>query len=203
MMNQITTSLLPTFERIPLHELEKLGAGVMDNILVSIKPIEDIFNSKKCEAKYLPLLAFANGVDIWKDSFTETDKRNLISISRRLHKLKGTVWAMQEILKALGMASDEEPADIKEGLTILRDGSHKYNGVYNHGDKSKWRYYTINLAKPVTIKKGLAARELLEQYAPKRSILKTITYSKLNAHDGTIYRDGSYTYGIIGVEENG
>lgn len=194
-----TQSLLPSFEKIELHELEKLGAGVIDNILVQIDPIDNIFDAQKCDAKFLPYLAYAKGVDIWNEAFTETDKRNLIDASLKLHKLKGTVWAMQEILKALGMASAEEPADIKEGLCIKYDGSHKSDGVYNHGDKSKWRYYTIKLAKPVTIKKGLAARDLLEQYAPKRSILKIITYSKLNAYDKTIKYDGTYSHGTIGV----
>lgn len=192
-------SLLPSFKPKKLHNLEILGAGVINSLLIEVKPLKDIFNAQKCDVKYLPYLAHANGVDIWNESFTETNKRNLISISRKLHKYKGTLWAMQEILKALDMSSDETPAIIKEGLCIKYDGSHKHDGTYTYGDKSKWRYYTIKLSKAVTIKKGLAAKELLEKYAPKRSILKLITYSKLNAYDGTIKYDGSYTHGTIGV----
>lgn len=192
-------SLLPPFEDKRLHEIEKFSASIIEKLLIEVKPIDNIFDPQKCDVKFLPYLAYAKGVDIWNEAFTEQNKRNLIAASLKLHKLKGTVWAMQEVLKALDMASDEEPADIKEGLCIKYDGSHKSDGIYNHGDKSKWRYYTIKLAKPVTIKKGLAARDLLEQYAPKRSILKIITYSKLNAYDKTIKYDGTYSHGTIGV----
>lgn len=192
-------SLLPTFETLDLHELEKLGAGNLDGLLVETDVFKNMFNPELCEVKYLPYLAFANGVDIWDESFTETNKRNLIKASRKLHRLKGTSWAIEEVLKALDMASDEEPAVIKEGLCIKYDGAHKYNGIYNHGDKSKWRHYTIELKKPVTIKKGLAASKILEEYAPKRSILKVITYQKLNAYDGSIKYDGQHAYGVIGV----
>lgn len=198
-MSNQTQSLLPQFEPLELHELENIGAGAIDGVLVESEVIKNIFNPELCNLKYLPYVAYANGVDIWDESFTESNKRNLIKASKKLHKLKGTPWAIEEVLKALDMASDEEPAVIKEGLCIKYDGSHKYNGIYNHGDKSKWRYYTIELKKPVTIKKGIAASKILEEYAPKRSILKVITYQKLNAYDGSIKYDGQHTYGVIGV----
>jgi hypothetical protein len=194
-----TQSLLPSFENQTLHEIEKLNASVISKLLVEIQPIEDIFNPQKCDAKFLPYLAYANGVDIWNTSFTEQNKRNLIEASRKLHKFKGTIWAMLEVLKALDMSSDEEPAEIKEGLCINYDGKYMYNGIYTHGNTARWREYTITLNKAVSIKKGEAARVLLEQYAPKRSILNNITYKTLNAYDATINYNGEYAHGVIGV----
>lgn len=194
-------SLIPLFEDDGLHKIDLVAADVTDGISNENQVIKGLGNPLICNEKFLPYLAYSFKVDFWDEELKEEEKRELIKKSILLHRYKGTVWCIEEILKLLNLASDEEPASIKEGLSIKYDGKYKYNGIYTHGDKTKWPYYVIDLAKPVSTVRAKFAKKIIDQYAPKRSVLHAITYKQLNRYDGNIKYDGTYTYGIVGADK--
>ncbi|WP_321336577.1 phage tail protein I [Breoghania sp.] len=49
-------------------------------------------------AKYLPFLAFELGVDLWLDEWDESKKRSVIAKQVRLHRIKGTLAGIREML---------------------------------------------------------------------------------------------------------
>ncbi|RXJ86952.1 phage tail protein I [Arcobacter sp. CECT 8985] len=194
-------SLIPSFEADGLHQVDLVAADVTDNISDEHQVIKGLANPLICSEKFLPFLAYSFKVDFWDEELKEQEKRELIQQSILLHRYKGTIWCIEEILKLLNLASDEEPANIKEGLSIKYDGKHKYNGIYTHGDETKWPFYVISLAKPVSTKRAQFAKKIIDQYAPKRSRLYAITYNQLNRYDGNIKYDGTFTYGVVGADK--
>jgi phage tail P2-like protein len=96
-----TQSLLPSFEPQPLQSVDRVSDGVYQSLSESLKAFKTLMNPQTCDAKYLPYLAYAFGVDFWDDSLIEAQKRELIQKSLLLHKKKGTVWAIEEVFKAI------------------------------------------------------------------------------------------------------
>lgn len=196
-----TQSLIPSFEATELHSSDIVAGKAINTLSSEIEAFKTLANPLLCEAEYLPYLAYAYKVDFWSEELKEEEKRELIKKSVLLHRYKGAVWCIEEILKLLNLSTADEPATIKEGLSIKYDGKYKYNGIFTYADETKWPCYVINLTKPVSIKRAKFAKEMLDKYAPKRCILHAITYNQLNRYDGGIKYDGTYTYGIIGADK--
>lgn len=64
-------------------------------------PLRDLWNPQTCPANLLPWLAWALSVDAWNANWSEQQKRDTIAASVAVHRIKGTVGALQKALGAL------------------------------------------------------------------------------------------------------
>ena len=165
-----------------LYDIDK--TLIMSN-LVDIVPV-----------KLLPLLAekwSVLGNDGWSLAESEDAKRRLIKSSVELHRHKGTVWSIREVIRQLGFGEVE----IIEGLFDKRhDGQITRNGVFYHGDRSKWAHYQVILKKIITTDQAIMLREILSEFAPARCVLAHLDYREVNLrHNGTASRNGLYNRG--------
>ncbi|WP_278386045.1 phage tail protein I [Stutzerimonas kunmingensis] len=62
-------------------------------------PVRSVWNPQTCPVATLPWLAWALSVDDW-NGLSEAQRRALIAASYRIHRRKGTVSAVREILNA-------------------------------------------------------------------------------------------------------
>ena len=196
------TSLIPSFENEKLHSADFIAADIVDSLALDVEAFKSLANPLTCETKYLPYLAYAFKVDFWDENLSEEEKRNLIKRSILLHQKKGTVWAIEEVLDLVGFTNRKKGlrANIKEGLKLnSRDGTYKYDGIFNHYSDEDWAKYVIFVPKPISIQKAKVARKLIENYAPKRCILKAVVYKQLPNRDRTYFYNNEITHGTIGV----
>ena len=150
-------SLIPSFEANGLHKVDVVAADVVTTIDDENQVIKNLANPLTCEARFLPYLAHSLKVDFWDENLDEEDKRNLIKRSILLHQRKGTLWAIEEVLDLVGFTDRANGlhATIKEGLILnSRDGSYKYNNIYNHGSLEDWAKYVIYVPKAITNQKA-------------------------------------------------
>ncbi|HBX3784857.1 TPA: phage tail protein I, partial [Klebsiella pneumoniae subsp. pneumoniae] len=87
----MTSSLLPPGSSALERRLAQACSGISDlNV-----PLRELWNPWKCPASFLPYLAWAFSVDSWDESWSEQEKRTVISESFRLHQHKGTIAAIR------------------------------------------------------------------------------------------------------------
>lgn len=92
-------TLLPPSSTDLHYALENTDAERLD--LLSI-PHRTLWSADDCPAHLLPWLAWAVSVDVWRDSWPETVKRDAIRNAPELHKLKGTAAAVKQSVASLG-----------------------------------------------------------------------------------------------------
>lgn len=68
-------------------------------------PFEALWDADTCPAHLLGWLAWALSVDEWDPAWPESVKRESIRIAPKLHQRKGTVWAIENALKATGVTA--------------------------------------------------------------------------------------------------
>lgn len=95
----MNNSLLPPNATLLERDIERIINQATD-IPVTIKTLWD---PKLCPAELLPWLAWAYSVDQWMDSWTEQIKRQVINDAFVIHQRKGTPFAVQHALNALGI----------------------------------------------------------------------------------------------------
>jgi len=203
-----TQSLIPSFEAKELHSCDVVASEVVGALSSETKAFKDLANPETCEAKYLPFLAYAFKVDFWDNRFKEVDKRALIKASLKLHQLKGTRWAILEVLNAVGFSLPNYEAEIIEYkdkdkyiYNVKRDGSHSYDSAVKHNDGlyiydfnlTSWAEYAVLIKVPISQSQVIRAKELINKYAPVRCVLKGFV-SELKQRDGAILYDSSYTH---------
>ncbi len=66
-------------------------------------PVRDVWNPATCPASVLPWLAWAFSVDNWDPAWTDAQKRQTIATSVAIHRYKGTIGAVREVIAALGV----------------------------------------------------------------------------------------------------
>ncbi|EOD6482404.1 phage tail protein I, partial [Klebsiella pneumoniae] len=94
----MTSSLLPPGSSALERRLAQACSGISDlNV-----PLRDLWNPWKCPAGFLPYLAWAFSVDSWDESWSEQEKRTVISESFRLHQRKGTIEAIRRVVEKMG-----------------------------------------------------------------------------------------------------
>lgn len=197
-----TQSLIPSFEDEKLHAADSVAADVVDTLASETEAFKTLANPLLCEEKYLPYLAYSYKVDFWNDFLSVDEKRKLIQKSILLHQRKGTIWAIEEVLDLVGFTDRANGlyADIKEGLKLTtRDGTYRYDGIFNHFSDEDWAKYVIYVPKAVSIQKAEFARKLIQEYAPKRCILVAVVYQQLPNRDGSYFYNNEITHGTIGV----
>ncbi len=65
-------------------------------------PIRDLWNPDRCPEAFLPLLAWQFSVDRWDQEWSPATKRAVIKSSYRLHRRKGTIYALRRAVEPLG-----------------------------------------------------------------------------------------------------
>ena len=124
--------------------------------------IRKLWNPMTCPERLLPWLAWAWSVDDWDPAWNETQQRAMVSGSIRLHKKKGTSWAVREALLRSGLESvrvREKPA-----------GAH-------------WAEFDVDIAvvdRPLTQEAMDRATDLISEYKAQRSVLRTLRTSLQN-----------------------
>lgn len=133
------------------------------------------------------------GYDGWLLAESIEAKRKLIKRAVELHRYKGTPWAMREIIRQLGFGEVE----IIEGLFDKRhDGSFLRDGVYYHGDRSKWAHYRVILQQAITNDQADLLRKTLRVFAPARCVLASLDYRRAALrHNGMAIRNGRFNRG--------
>jgi phage tail P2-like protein len=91
------TSLLPPNTTPEERAIEALASHVRDLPV----PIRDLWNPATCPEAFLPWLAWALSVDIWRSDWPVETKRAVIAASPRGHRLKGTVLAVRQAAAAV------------------------------------------------------------------------------------------------------
>ncbi|WP_320169948.1 phage tail protein I [Maridesulfovibrio sp.] len=95
----MVADLLPINATPQERAISKVTGKRIESIPV---PIRDLWNPDKCPAVFLPWLAWALSVDLWKDEWSEEQKRAVIKASIAIHRKKGTPVAVEKYLAALG-----------------------------------------------------------------------------------------------------
>ena len=213
-MSQTMLSLIPSFESKKLHALSDANNQARIELGGEMQTIKDLDNPLLCGVQYLPYLAYANKADLWSNILYDDEKRNLIMKSVELHSHKGTVWAILEVLKAIGLSSDENEAIVleyrdrdsdKARYNVKRDGTHSYDAAVKHNDGlniypfvfNHWAEFVVILKTAATIEKAALARELVEIYKPVRSFLLGFVFDTLQTRDGSINYDAQYKHGVL------
>lgn len=65
-------------------------------------PLRDVWNPATCPSHILPWLAWAMSVDNWDASWSDEQKRATIAASVAVHRVKGTIGALNKALGAVG-----------------------------------------------------------------------------------------------------
>ena len=204
----IHQSLIPPFEDVKLHKADQVAFNVNDQLSSEIALVEHLNDSDKCLSKHLPYLAYANKVDLWDERLSTLEKRALIKASPKLHRLKGTRWAILEVLKAVGFSVPNYEAIIVEyqnrndyKYNVQRDGTNYYDGIvkHNHGvsmyefQLKHWTEYAVIIKVPISQSQIIKAKKLIKEYVPVRSVLIGFI-SELKQRDGAIFYNSSYTH---------
>ncbi len=101
MPDSICKTLLPPNNRTALEiALEQAQGCGINNMPV---PLRDLWRVDSCPAELLPWLAWTLSVDVWDDEWNEQQKRNVIRASVEIHKHKGTLFAVEQAIIALGV----------------------------------------------------------------------------------------------------
>ncbi len=95
-------SLLPPASTALERDLEQTTARATE----VPTPFDTLWDADTCPAHLLGWLAWALSVDEWDPTWPEAVKRESIRIAPKLHQRKGTVWAVENALKALGTTSN-------------------------------------------------------------------------------------------------
>ncbi len=97
-------TLLPRNNRTPLEgALERAQCTGIENMPV---PLRDLWQADSCPAELLPWLAWALSVDVWEDAWSDAQKREVIRRSVEIHKHKGTLYAVEQAIAALGIEAE-------------------------------------------------------------------------------------------------
>ena len=81
---------------------EKETSKALDRINSGSVPVTEFWNSQTCPTALLPWLAFALQVPVWDDRWSEAMKRSVCATAIKLHQHRGTAWAIEEGLRAIG-----------------------------------------------------------------------------------------------------
>lgn len=131
---------------------------------------------------------------IWQLAESDEAKRNLLKIATPLHQHKGTVWAVKNIIRALGFGE----VKIVEGIGIrYRDGSFTRNAQKTHiGHQKGWPFYRVIFEQPLTNDVVALLKKAIPEYAPKRSVLYSLDFKEATIrYNGVALHDGSYNRG--------
>ena len=151
----------------------------------------DVTDPDDCPLAVLPFLAWAYSVDEWPEGATEAEKRAIIKASIAVHRRKGTLQSIKDVLSAAGYGT----ATIQTGADRLRrDGTVLRNRTVFYGGGMGWAEWSIIVSNSDPLPSAELV-SLLVQTAPARCCLVSVGYQKLFfRHNGAFTRDGSRNY---------
>lgn len=85
--------------------LERALVGAIAAALDLEEPVSALWDPDRCPASHLPWLAWQFSVDGWDPTWTESQKRAAIRASFEVHRYKGTRYAVERALAALGYST--------------------------------------------------------------------------------------------------
>lgn len=124
---EIATSILPRNAR----QIERaiLAAELARVAAVDPTVIVRIWNPATCPAELLPFLAHAVSVDVWSDAWSDAQKRAVIAASPSVHRLKGTLGAINRALAAF----DLDVNVVEWWADDARRGTFRVEIIYQNG----------------------------------------------------------------------
>ena len=151
-----STSLLPQSEDDKLKAIDLAYEIRVARLKQELQVISTLAHPKKADEKYLPYLAHSHQVDFWSMDLTLDEKREIIDFSINLHRKKGTLFAVKEVLKRLNIDVKFYEWD-------------KYEGLPYH-----FKIDVDFLNRPVEDKDLKIIEEFVEIYKNTKSILELI-----------------------------
>ena len=101
-MNDGDPKILPP-NAFPIERaLDAAGEARLQLLKVQIR---HLWNALTCPAPWLPILAWARGVDTWRSDWPEETKRAVIAATPTVKRLKGTVGAVRRAVQAVAGAA--------------------------------------------------------------------------------------------------
>lgn len=158
--------------------------------------LRTLSDSQRCPPALLPWLAWERSVEQFDAAATVEKQRALIHASLTVHKHKGTVAAVRDVFRILGLGEVE----IEEGRGGLRrDGTRRRSDYYLRGNRSShWASYRVLCGSLLTVPQASLARALLADIAPVRCQLHSLDFSRAAlVRNGYGRRNGHYTRGRI------
>lgn len=158
----------------------------------------DIKKPEQCPMEFLPFLAWEESIsdeEGWSFAEGEAARRNLIARSADIHKKKGTIWAIREVFRMLGLGEIELLENVGR---LFYDGTHTHNEemIYGGDFSSTWATYIVRLKVPITNDQAEIVKKILAGIAPARSELRRLDYSAVALrHNAVATHDGTYNYG--------
>ncbi|WP_047237349.1 phage tail protein I [Chromobacterium subtsugae] len=173
-----------------------LEAALADALALNLdaSALRGLADSARCPAVVLPWLAWARSVEQFDAARTEAEQRALIASSFDVHRRKGTIAAMRQVFRDLGLGE----VAIDEGTGGYRyDGTGAYDGFASYGDPDGWAEYRVRIDKLLSVEQAGVARALLADIAPARCMLFGLDFSAADLiyNDMASY-DGAYTFGV-------
>lgn len=182
-------SLLPP-NATPLERAVERTTAPLGDIPV---PISTVWDPETCPAPLLPWLAWAYSVDVWDSSWSERTKRAVIAAAYDVHRHKGSVWSVEEAIRAAGF---EKPTVIENLGRRTYNGEITHNGMFFHGWERAWALYRVVLNRPIRNDQVVTVRAILDATAPARSQLLSLDFRTVaNLYDGRSSYDGAYNHG--------
>ena len=159
--------------------------------------VPTLWNPDTCPATLLPWLAWAESVDEWDDAWAEQRKRDVIKVSRAIHRMKGTPAAIRRALTALG----QPDAELIERFDLWRrDGSNTRSGIREHGGGLDWAVFKVILKRPVTLDQAAQIQKSIAAVTRNCCYLAGFDYKQAALrHNKQVTRNGSYTRGLINI----
>ncbi|NHR08066.1 phage tail protein I [Chromobacterium haemolyticum] len=185
------SKLLPP-NKTPL-EVALADAGELG---VDAEGLRMVADSERCPAHLLPWLAWAWSVDDFNAASNEERQRALIRSSLRVHQRKGTVAAVRQVFRDLGLGE----VDIEEGRSgYRRDGKRRREAYNRRGLRgAHWAEYRVICYSLLTNQQAKIARTMLEGIAASRCRLVALDFSRAAlTRNGYGKRDGVFSRGQV------
>lgn len=198
----MSSSLLPPGSSALERRLAQACSGISDlNV-----PLRDLWNPWKCPAGFLPYLAWAFSVDSWDESWSEQEKRTVISESFRLHQRKGTIEAIRRVVEKMGYSFSiaewwevADPAgtfrlevDVNDiGITsrILDELTRLVNDAKPVSRHMAQFNISTKVQGNIYVGSTLCGGDIISIYPEDFEPEEKITYN------GVIFHDGNFNYG--------
>ena len=186
-----------------LHTALPAGSTPLERALVKAitslpRPvvIEQINDYEKIDARLLNIVAYGLNVDAWSSSWPESIKRAALKTAREIQSKKGTVWAVREVLKALGQGD----AEIIERVQRRRydDGNRFDAGLIWSDSANQWATFAIRLKQPVTEAQGRLIIDAVSAVKRASAHLLYVDWATAQLRwDMQLYWDSGYTFDLI------
>jgi phage tail protein, P2 protein I family len=155
-----------------------------------------LWNPDECPSAFLPWLGETfnlMGYNGWDLAESDDARRQLIKGAVELHRHKGTVGSIRNVIRRLGLGEVE----IVQNISVLNyDGVRTYNGYMVYGADEMRAVYRVILNQPITNDMAQTLKKILAEFAPVRCHLASLEYQDVPIRYNAVANyDGSYNYG--------